>query len=63
MINLIITVIVFAIGIFWYLANVFSKPVLNRIHNYYEDDKEGRTIANALIGVCIALSIWLGYLL
>jgi hypothetical protein len=49
--------------IFWYMANIFSKPVLNRMSNYYEDDKDGRLIANILIGVCIVASIWIGHLL
>jgi hypothetical protein len=45
------------------MANIFSKPVLNRMSNYYEDDKDGRLIANILIGVCIVASVWIGHLL
>jgi hypothetical protein len=51
------------IVVLWYLVNVFSKPILNRMQNYYEDDPVGRQIANLIIGMIILLSILLGSVL
>lgn len=48
--------------VFWFLANMFSKPVLNRMHNYYEDDKDGRSIANIFIGMMLMIAFILGYI-
>jgi hypothetical protein len=48
------------IVVLWYLVNVFSKPILNKMQNYYEDDPMGRQISNLIIGIIIALSILLG---
>jgi hypothetical protein len=61
--TLLVVLLVGFVLMLWYLANIFSKPVLNRMSNYYEDDHEGRTIANILIGVCISLAAWIGYLM
>lgn len=61
--TLLIVLLVGFVLMIWYLANVFNKPVLNRMSNYYEDDHEGRAIANILIGVCMGLSWWIGYLM
>ena len=55
-----VLVIVGFIVVLWYLVNVFSKPILNRMHNYYEDDPVGRQIANLIIGIIIVLSLLLG---
>lgn len=46
----------------WYLANIYSKPKLNRLSNYYEEDKEGRTIANIFIGGAIVVAFTIGYI-
>lgn len=46
--------------VFWYLANIFSKPVLNKMKNFYEDDPTGRSIANIFIGLIIIASYILG---
>ena len=51
------------IVVLWYLVNVFSKPILNRMQNYYEDDPVGRQISNLIIGMIILLSILLGSVL
>jgi hypothetical protein len=51
------------IAVLWYLVNVFSKPILNKMQNYYEDDPIGRQIANLTIGMIILLSILLGSVL
>lgn len=51
------------IAVLWYLVNVFSKPILNKMKNYYEDDPVGRQIANLTIGMIILLSILLGSVL
>ncbi len=58
-----ILVLIGFISVLWYLVNVFSKPILNRMHNYYEDDPVGRQIANLIIGMIILLSILLGRVL
>ena len=55
-----ILVIIGFIVVLWYLVNVFSKPILNRMHNYYEDDPKGRNIANMVIGVMLALAFLMG---
>lgn len=51
------------IVVLWYLVNVFNKPILNKMQNYYEDDPNGRQIANMIIGMIICLSMLLGYIL
>lgn len=48
--------------VLWLVANAMNKPVLNRMHNYYEDDTEGRHIANMIIGIMLALAFLLGIL-
>lgn len=48
--------------VFWIVANAMNKPVLNRIHNYYEDDTEGRHIANIIIGIMLMIAFLLGTL-
>lgn len=48
------------ISLFWYLNNVFNKPVLNRMKNFYEEDLVGKSIANFFIVLIIACSILLG---
>ena len=48
--------------VFWIVANAMNKPVLNRIHNYYEDDTEGRHIANIIIGIMLIIAFLLGTL-
>ena len=48
------------IALFWILANAFNKPVLNRMMNFYEDDKEGRDVANFFVAIMLVLSFILG---
>lgn len=57
-----ILLLIGVIAICWLSANAFNKPILNKMHNYYEDDKEGRQIANAFIGIMLCLSFLIGYL-
>jgi hypothetical protein len=59
--NLVRLILVVLIIIFWITANAFNKPILNRMHNYYEDDKEGRDTANFFIGLMLILAFILGY--
>lgn len=58
---ILILVFIGVIVICWISANAFSKPILNKMHNYYEDDLEGRQIANAFIGIIIIISFLIGY--
>lgn len=58
-----ILVLIGFISVLWYLVNVFSKPILNKMKNYYEDDPVGRQISNLTIGIIILLSILLGSVL
>lgn len=58
-----ILLIIGFIAVMWYLVNVFSKPILNKMQNYYEDDPIGRQISNLIIGMIILLSILLGSVL
>jgi len=48
------------IVVFWYLSNVMNKPILSKMHNYYEDDVQGRSFANILIFFCLILAFILG---
>lgn len=57
-----IVLLIGMIGVAWLVANAFNKPILNRMHNYYEDDVEGRQIANSLIALMLFLSFILGIL-
>ena len=49
--------------LFWFSANAMNKPVLNIMHNYYEDDKDGRSIANVFIGIMLVLAFLIGTLI
>ena len=51
------------IGLCWLLVNAFSKPILNKMHNYYEDDTEGRKIANILIAFILFIAFLVGLIL
>lgn len=44
----------------WALSDMYNTPVLNRIHNYYEEDKDNKHKANFLIALIIILSFILG---
>jgi hypothetical protein len=59
---ILVLVLLGIIAICWLMSNAFSKPILNRMHNYYEDDKDGRYIANIFIGVIACISFILGLL-
>jgi fucose permease len=59
---ILILILVGFIFVLWGVANAMNKPVLNRIHNYYEDDTEGRHIANMIIGIMLVLAFLLGLL-
>jgi hypothetical protein len=56
-------IIIGFIVVFWYLSNVMNKPVLSKMHNYYEDDPQGRSFANVMIGICLILAFILGALI
>lgn len=57
---LIMTLIAGTIVILWLLSDMYNTPVLNRMQNYYEEDKDNKHLANFLIGVMIVLSFILG---
>ena len=56
-------IIIGFIVVMWYLSNVMNKPVLSKMHNYYEDDPQGRSFANVMIGFCLILAFILGALI
>ena len=60
--TILVLLLIGIIVVSWILANAFSKPILNKMHNFYEDDKEGRKIANSLIGIIILVSFLIGYI-
>lgn len=60
--TVLVLVLVGLIVVFWLMSNAFSKPVLNRMQNYYEDDKEGRDAANVFIGLMLIIAFVLGYM-
>lgn len=49
--------------ILWHTANTYHKPKLNRLSNYYEEDQEGKTIANILMAACMILSFAIGVII
>jgi len=59
---ILVLVLIGIIAVCWILANAFSKPVLNKMKNYYEDDVEGRQIANGLLGIMLLVSFLIGYI-
>lgn len=59
---ILIITLIGVIGVCWIVANAFNKPILNRMSNYYEDDKDGRYIANMLISVMLLVSFLIGYI-
>ena len=59
---ILVLILLGVIAICWLMANAFSKPILNRMHNYYEDDKDGRHIANFFIGLIAFISFLIGLL-
>jgi len=59
---ILVLVLIGIIAVCWILANAFSKPVLSKMHNYYEDDVEGRKIANMFILIMILVSFLIGLL-
>jgi hypothetical protein len=59
---ILVILLIGVIGVCWIVANAFNKPVLNKMKNYYEDDIEGRQIANGLIGIMLLVSFLIGYI-
>ena len=62
-----ITGIIFIVGIlvigFLFLVhNAMTKPIYNKIHNVWEDDQEGRLIANITVTVMLFIAFYLGTL-
>jgi hypothetical protein len=60
--------ILFFIGLFviillFYLQNVFSKPIYNKMSNVWEDDTEGRLISQIMIVSMCIISFLLGIFL
>ena len=58
-------IILYGIGaltiiILWYMVNMFNKPILSKMSNYYEDDPEGRQLANFIIFLIIVIAFSLG---
>lgn len=43
--------------------NAMSKPIYNKMHNMWQDDPEGRNIANFTIIVMLVISFIMGYCL
>jgi len=54
-----ITVILFL----FFLAKALNKPIYNKMHNVWQDDPYGRTIADTCIIVAIVVGFLLGLLL
>jgi hypothetical protein len=59
---ILVILLIGVIGVCWIMANAFNKPILNKMKNYYEDDTEGRQIANMFIGIMIMLAFLIGLL-
>jgi hypothetical protein len=51
---------ILAIGFLFLVQNAFSKPIYNKIHNVWDDDPEGRKIANLTTVAMLAIAFFLG---
>lgn len=47
----------------FFLAKALNKPIYNKMHNVWQDDPYGRTIADTCIIVMILIAFLLGLLL
>jgi hypothetical protein len=59
---ILVILLIGVIGVCWLIVNALNKPVLNKMKNYYEDDVEGRQIANGLLGITLLVSFLIGYI-
>jgi hypothetical protein len=59
---ILVILLIGVIGVCWLIVNALNKPVLNKMKNYYEDDVEGRQIANGLLGIMLLVSFLIGYI-
>lgn len=47
----------------FFLAKALNKPIYNKMHNVWQDDPYGRTIADGCSIISIAIAFLLGLLL
>lgn len=47
----------------FFLAKALNKPIYNKMHNVWQDDPYGRTIADVFSIISIAIAFLLGLLL
>jgi hypothetical protein len=52
-----------AIVFLFFLAKALNKPIYNKMHNVWQDDPYGRTIADGCSIISIAIAFLLGLLL
>jgi len=51
---------VLTLGFLFLVQNAFSKPIYNKIHNVWDDDPEGRKIANFTTIVMLIVAFFMG---
>ena len=51
---------VLTLGFLFLVQNAFSKPIYNKIHNVWDDDPEGRKIANFTTIVMLIIAFFMG---
>lgn len=54
---------VLVIGFLFLVHNAMTKPIYNKIHNVWDDDPEGRKIANITLTVMLFIAFYLGTLI
>jgi hypothetical protein len=48
------------IGFLFLVHNAMSKPIYNKMHNVWQDDPEGRNIANFTLTIMLVVAFILG---
>jgi hypothetical protein len=51
---------VFILGFLFLVQNAFSKPIYNKMHNVWDDDPQGRKIANITTIIMLLIAFFLG---
>jgi len=51
---------VLILGFLFLVQNAFSKPIYNKMHNVWDDDPQGRKIANITTIIMLLIAFFLG---
>jgi Na+(H+)/acetate symporter ActP len=53
---------VLVLGFLFLVHNAMTKPIYNKMHNMWQDDPEGRKVANITLLVMLFVAFYLGTL-